>query len=176
MEYTFSVGNWMFANSSCAWYQYLKSYLEQMVVSTTYSTWDTTAIEVHAQEAGFVQHCRKLIREEETTKSKGEKRIEWKGGSCFLKAWGFKSMERSALLVEDQRLLMQWRMLEGRLFMPCLFTFSPRKKDYHLLSSTVERMPPSHSSAGMWKQWGKLNSQAVIYCGLQCFLCASQRW
>lgn len=49
-------------------------------------------------------------------------------------------------------------MLEGRLFKQCQFTFGQRKKDYHLLSSNVERRPPSHSSSGMWKQWGKLNS------------------
>lgn len=52
-------------------------------------------------------------------------------------------------------------MLEGRLFMQCQFSFSQGKKDYHLLSSNVERRPPSHSSAGMWKQWGKLNSQTA---------------
>lgn len=49
-------------------------------------------------------------------------------------------------------------MLEGRLFKQCQFTFGQRKKDYHLFSSNVERRPPSHSSSGMWKQWGKLNS------------------
>lgn len=52
-------------------------------------------------------------------------------------------------------------MLEGRLFKQCRFTFGQRKKDYHLLSSNVERRPPSHSSSGMWKQWGKLNSQQL---------------
>lgn len=45
--------------------------------------------------------------------------------------------------------------------MQCRFTFSPGKKDYHLLFRKVESRPPSHSSAGMWKQWGKLNSRAV---------------
>lgn len=52
-------------------------------------------------------------------------------------------------------------MLEGRLFTQWQFTFSRGKKDYHLLSSNVESRPPSHSSAGMWKQWGKLNSQTA---------------
>jgi len=57
-------------------------------------------------------------------------------------------------------------MLEGRLFMQCQFTFSRGKKDYHLLSSNVERRPPSHSSAGLWKQWGKLNSHIAhsVWC------------
>lgn len=48
-------------------------------------------------------------------------------------------------------------MLEGRLLKQCRFTFGQRKKDYHLLSSNVQRRPPSHSSSGMWKHWGKLN-------------------
>lgn len=52
-------------------------------------------------------------------------------------------------------------MLEGRLFKQCRFTFGQRKKDYHLLSCNVERRPPSHSSSGMWKQWGKLNSRQL---------------